>query len=218
MEFSELEHLIKSRRSIRRWQDNKPVSEDILLKAVELATWAPSGGNQQNWHFYIITNKKIIGSIADAVQASISVMASWPEAATFGDTFRNYLQLSDFFRSAPAAIVIAASSYQSVVDQLLELREKVDPKAKEMMKWRNIADSKIQSTSAAVTLLLLILHQMGLGATWMTGPIQSAGEIKKILDVKPELDIVTFIPVGYPAEEPKSASRKPINEVTYIMK
>lgn len=217
MEFSELENLIKSRRSIRRWQD-KPVSEDLLLKAIELATWAPNGGNQQNWHFYIITGKKIIDAIADTVQARVSVMASWPEAATFGDTFKDYLQFSAFFRSAPAAIAVAASRYQSIVDQLLELREKADPKAKEMREWRNIADSKIQSTSSAVTLLLLILHQMGLGATWMTGPIQSAGEMRKILDVKPELDIVTFIPVGYPAEEPKSRGRKPINEVVDIMK
>ena len=55
MELIDLEKLIKSRRSIRRWQD-KRVSEELLLKAIEMATWAPNGGNQQNWRFYVVVN------------------------------------------------------------------------------------------------------------------------------------------------------------------
>ena len=67
MKTSEMAELIKGRRSIRSWLD-KPVNEDMLLQAIELATWAPNGGNQQNWLFYVILNKKVINSIADAVQ------------------------------------------------------------------------------------------------------------------------------------------------------
>lgn len=36
MELTDLASLIKSRRSIRRWQD-KGVSEDLLVQAIELA-------------------------------------------------------------------------------------------------------------------------------------------------------------------------------------
>ncbi len=217
MEFKELEDLIKTRRSVRRWQD-KPVSEDLLLKAVELATWAPNGGNIQNWYFYIITDKKNINAIADAVQSSVDLMASWPEASEFGDTFKRYSQFSTFFKSAPAAIAVASSRYQSFADQLMERREKIDPRAKEMREWRNVADSRIQSTSAGVAYLLLILHQMGLGATWMTGPIQAAGAIQKILKVKPGWEIVTYIPVGYPDDQPRPRSRKPVGEVTEVIR
>ncbi|MBN1662296.1 MAG: nitroreductase family protein [Deltaproteobacteria bacterium] len=216
MEFRDLEDLIKTRRSIRRWQD-KPVPEDMLLKAVELATWAPNGGNRQNWYFYIITGKETINAIADAVQASVDLMATWPEAAEFGDTFKSYSQFSTFFRSAPAAIAVASCRYQSIADRLLELREGVDPKAKEMREWRNIADSRIQSTAASVACLLLILHQMGLGATWMTGPIQAAGAIEKILKVKPGWEIVAFIPAGYPDEQPRPGKRKPVAEVAEVV-
>ncbi|HQP12776.1 MAG TPA: nitroreductase family protein, partial [Candidatus Omnitrophota bacterium] len=162
MELKALEDLIKTRKSIRRWRD-KPVPEEMLLNAVELATWAPNGGNLQNWFFYIITDKTTINTIADAVQSSVDLMASWPEAAEFGDTFKNYSQFSTFFRSAPAAIAVASSRYQSIADRLLEIRGAVDPTAREMREWRKTADSRIQSTSAAVAYLLLILHQMGLG-------------------------------------------------------
>jgi nitroreductase len=216
MEFTELEDLIKTRTSIRRWQE-KPVSEDLLLKAVKLATWAPNGGNIQNWYFYIITSSKTINAIADAVQTSVDLMASWPEVDEFGDTFKNYSRFSTFFRSAPAAIAVASSRYQSIADRLLEKREKVDTQAREMRDWRNIADSRIQSTSAGIAYLLLILHQMGLGATWMTGPMQAAGAIEKILKVKPGWELVTFIPVGYPDDQPRPRSRKPVEEVTEII-
>jgi nitroreductase len=216
MDFKELEDLIKGRKSVRRWQD-KPVSGEMLLKAVELATWAPNGGNVQNWFFYIITDKKTINAIADAVQSSVDLMASWPEAGEFGDTFKNYSRFSTFFRSAPAAIAVASSRYQSIADRLLEKREQVDPKAKEMREWRNVADSRIQSTAAGVAYLLLILHQMGLGATWMTGPMQAAGAIEKILKVKPGWEMVTFIPVGYPDDQPRPRDRKPVGEVTEVI-
>ena len=83
MEIEELSELIKSRRSIRLWED-KPVPEELLLKAIELATWAPNGANQQNWYFYVILNKSIIKAIADATQEGMSYMMSWPEMAQMG--------------------------------------------------------------------------------------------------------------------------------------
>ena len=62
MGLTDLENIIRSRRSIRSWQD-KEVPQDLLLQAIELATWAPNGGNQQNWRFYLILNRDIIKAI-----------------------------------------------------------------------------------------------------------------------------------------------------------
>ncbi|MBI4267960.1 MAG: nitroreductase family protein [Chloroflexi bacterium] len=214
MEYNDLADLIKSRHSIRRWQDKK-VSEKLLLEAIELATWAPNGGNQQNWRFYIIVNKDIINAIADAVQASANEISSWEQPSTVISTTG---RAAGFFRSAPAAIAVAASQYQSGVDRILEAREQTNPRAKQIRQWRNLADSRIQSVSAAIAYLLLILHQRGLGTVWMTGPMQAKGEIEKILKVPAEMDIVAFIPVGYPDETPVIRGRRPVGEVTEIVR
>jgi len=215
MELTELANLIKGRRSIRRWQD-KQVSEELLLQAIELATWAPSGGNQQNWYFYVIVNRDTIKAIADAVQAKADQIASWPEADKLGDVAR-FRDRAAFFRSAPALIAVAAAQYRSAVDLVLAARGKTDPQVKQIHEWRNVANSRIQSVSAAITYLLLIFHQMGLGALWMTGPMQAKEDIEKILKVSPETDIVALIPVGYPDESPTS-TRRPIGEVTEIVR
>jgi len=215
--MNELAELIKSRRSVRVWQ-TRAVSEELLLQAIELATYAPNAGNQQNWRFYIVLKPEIIHSIADAVQSSSALIASWPEAAQFGDKITALGKKPTFLYATPALIAVATSQYRSPLDQLLELRGKMDPKALQMREGRNKADSKIQSVASGVANLLLILHQMGLGAVWMTGPMQAKEEIEKILKVPAEMDLAALIPVGYPAENPPLKEIKPIKEVCEIIK
>lgn len=217
MEFMELESLIKGRRSIRRWQDRE-VDPDRLVQAVELATWAPSGGNRQSWRFYIILNKDTIMSIAQAVQESAEEIAAWPEAREVGPEVAGWSKRAAFFRGAPAAIAVAVEQYQSLADQLLSARGSADPRANQMRSWRNAANSRIQSVSSAIAYLLLVLHQMGLGAVWMTGPMQAKGEIEKIVGIPQNMDLVAFIPVGYPAESPDSRGRRPVHEVVGIIR
>ena len=126
--------------------------------------------------------------------------------------------MAGFFQKAPAAIAVAASQYQSAVDQVLVASEKTEPLAGQIRRWRNVADSRIQSVAAAISYLLLILHQMGLGALWMTGPTQAKEEIEKILLVSPEMDFVAFIPVGYPAESPETRGRRDVSEVSEVIR
>jgi nitroreductase len=217
VELTDLEDLIKGRRSIRQWQD-RGVPDELLTKAVELATWAPNGGNQQNWRFYIIVNPSTIGAIADAVQDSADKIVAWPEASELGGMAARMRERAGFFRSAPAAIAVAASEYQSPIDRVLAAREEFDSAALQIRQWRNVANSRIQSVAAAITYLLLVLHQMGLGAVWMTGPMQAKEAIEQILRVPPELDIVAFIPIGYPAESPAPRERRPIREISELVK
>ena len=216
MEYAELAGVIKGRRSIRQWQD-KAVPEELLIKAVELATWAPSGGNRQNWFFYIIVNQDTLQDIADIVQTGANQITAWPEASILGnlDLIRDR---ASFFRHAPAAIAVATSRYQSPFDQIMAARAKIDAEARRIHRGYKATDSRIQSVSAAIAYLLLILHQMGLGAVWMLGPLHCKQEIERILRVPPKTDIVAFIPVGYPGETPASPGRRPVGEVCQVIR
>ena len=55
MTFSELEQLFKARRSIRKYQD-KPVPEELIIKAVEAAALSPNSGGKQPYQCYVITD------------------------------------------------------------------------------------------------------------------------------------------------------------------
>lgn len=45
--------LILNRWSPRSYAANKPLSDEVLFTVLEAARWAPSGGNQQPWRFYV---------------------------------------------------------------------------------------------------------------------------------------------------------------------
>ena len=210
--FAELGELIKTRRSVRKFQD-KPVPEDLLLKALELATWAPNGGNYQPWRFLIVNNKSLINQMADAVRAKTELLASWPEAEQFGEVVGRWRSTSDFFREAPACIVVLMGKYSSIADQILRARGETDPIAREIREYRQMGASCLQTVAAASAYICLFLHYFGLATTWMAGPLQAKKEIEELLKVPPEWDFVDVIPVGYPAETPELRPRKPIQEV-----
>lgn len=58
----ELSEAIKTRRSIRGFLD-KPVPKEILKEVLRAAMLAPSAGNQQPWHFIVVTDKEKMAKV-----------------------------------------------------------------------------------------------------------------------------------------------------------
>jgi len=82
--------LSKSRRSIRGFKNkDKDVSKEQLMQLIDAAQSAPSAGNCQPWHFYVVKNKNL--------QAELKAGA--------------YNQ--DFVLTAPACIVVCTDSKRS---------------------------------------------------------------------------------------------------------
>ncbi len=55
---------INYRRSVRVYDENKPIDSNIVKKCLELASLAPTSSNMQLWEFYHITSKETIAKIA----------------------------------------------------------------------------------------------------------------------------------------------------------
>jgi len=211
MDIEALEGLIKSRRSIRKWRQDE-VPDELLKKAVELATWAPNGGNYQGWFFIAVKNREIIRKMADAVQSVSDKIALQPEAVSWQEDMNRYRKNASFFRNAPVCIGVFSGAYQSPMDKVLVAREPFDPEAKEILGFRRFAPTAIQSASAAAATMLLTLHQMGLGAIWLASPLLAKKEIEVILNIPAEMGLVCLIAVGYPDESPQK-DRKPVEQV-----
>ena len=211
MEIQVLEKLIKGRRSIRRWKESD-VPDALLKQAVELATWAPNGGNYQGWHFKVVKNRDIINKMAVAVQAAADKVASWPEAASWQEDAQRYRKNASFFRSAPVCIAVFAREYRSVMDKILIARESLDSEARQILAFRKTAPTSIQSAAAAVTTMLLAFHQMGLGAVWLGAPLMAKREIETILKVPSNLFLICLVAVGY-ADEAPQRDRNRVEEV-----
>ncbi len=211
MNIQDLEKLIKGRRSVRQWKKQE-VPDELLRKAVELATWAPNGGNYQGWRFVVIKNRQVIENMANAVQTVAERIASWPESAAWPEEMERARKNASYFRNAPVCIATFVGRYQSPIDKALEVRGSSDPEAAEIRAFRRTAPTAIQSIAAAVTTMLLVFQQMGLGGVWLGAPLMAAKEINAILKSPAGMDLSGLIAVGYPDESPRR-ERKPVEQV-----
>jgi nitroreductase len=211
MEMQELEKLIKGRRSVRQWK-KQVVSDDVLKKAIELATWAPNGGNFQGWRFVAVKNPAVIEKIANAVQSVADKVAGWPTEAQWKEEIARHQKKSSFFREAPVCMAVFVNKYESVMDKILMARESFDPEAREILAFRRSAPTAVQSAAAAVTTLLLALHNAGLGAAWLANPLIAKKQIESLLKVPADMNLVCLVAIGYPAESPQK-DRRPVEDV-----
>jgi len=93
---------ILTRRSIRRYEPT-PVTEDQLKDLLEAAMAAPSAGNQQPWHFIVVTERRTLDAIA-AVHPHAQMLKEAPAAVVVcGDT--TSLRHVDFWVQDCAAAV-----------------------------------------------------------------------------------------------------------------
>lgn len=186
----ELSGAILGRRSIRRFKDT-PVPEDLVLGAIQLASHAPSAGNQQMWHFTVITGDGVKKNLAEAIAGSFKQIAAgarqeenWLEGPTRAATF---------FTRAPVVIAVSTSRYASRLDEALQTAGRSGPEIDDLR-----CRPDLQSVGAAVQTLLLAAYEKGLGTCYMTGPMGARPRLEEILGIKPPRSLACFVAMGYP--------------------
>ncbi len=193
-----------SRRSVRRFAPEPP-DRALLERLLEAAVTAPSASNKQPWRFLVVTNREIIARLAAAVREAVSRISAHLDL----DAFRAYGDYFTRFESAPVLIVPLSRSL-TILSNLVDGGLSDGDRERIRVMERN---SGLIGTSLALQNLLLMAHATGLGASGMTGPLVAADRIREILEVPDSWEIVAFIPVGFPAEEPGRTDRKPIAHV-----
>ncbi len=66
------EELVRKRRSVRRFED-RPVSSEMVDTLLEVAHWAPSAGNRQPWHFYVVEDASLREQLVDVAKGQAFV-------------------------------------------------------------------------------------------------------------------------------------------------
>ena len=182
---------IAQRRSIRKFKDT-PVSEDDIREILLAATLAPSGKNNQPWHFIVIKDDKHTEMI-DVMQSGLDKFASNGE-----DT-----------GSAKWTIKIMA---QAPVTVFIFNENGIHP-WKEHSIDQNIDNLvNLQSIGAAIENMCLAAIDLGLGTLWIADVLYAYDELCEFLTQ--DCLMVAALAIGYPDEEPKARPRKSVDEVT----
>jgi nitroreductase len=81
--------VIHERRSVRHFVE-APVSRDLIITALEAASWAPSGLNNQPWRFAIIWDKASQEALAGLTRYSNILQSAAVLIAVFLDKEHSY--------------------------------------------------------------------------------------------------------------------------------
>lgn len=61
----EFQKVVRQRRSVRKFDPEKPLDEEIVRSCVELATLAPNSSNMQLWEFYHVTAPEVLEKLSE---------------------------------------------------------------------------------------------------------------------------------------------------------
>lgn len=195
--------LIKSRRSVRSFSDGSVPDGDIE-KMLEAARWAPSGSNLQNWQFIVIRSKEIKAKMVHAVISKVETVVEKIPSASAREKFLSYSDYYQFFSKAPVVVAVVKTPYDSLASRIIERYKITDV--------RHVSYAAMQGVAAAIQNLLLMVHALGYGACWMTGPLIAKKEIEQLLDINDGDELSAIIPIGKPVQMPQSRSRKESSE------
>jgi nitroreductase len=177
----ELEEAVKGRRSVRRFKPD-PVPRALLERILDLAQWAPSGMNRQNWFFVVVQGpqrkalQEIFAGAFEEFRPNLEkVFADKPKIIEGMKTF------FETYGGAPVLVLAYTEKGQTGWDT--------------------------NSTAVAVQNLLLAAHEAGLGAVWTDAVLVREAEINQLLGIE-DKKLLSVVPVGYPDEQPRVPPRR----------
>lgn len=190
-------------RAMRRL-DTREVPEELLVRLVEAANQAASGGNRQRGRWIVVRDAERKAEIArlnrevsaDFVQGRIDRGEELPhhDAATRSRMLDAVLHLADNMQTYPALIVACLEFDEPPAD-----------------------DAAISAVGGSiwpgVQNLLLAARALGLGAVPTTYAINRRDEFNAAIDLPDNFAAYALIPVGWPLGRFGPVTRRPVSEI-----
>ncbi|MDG2284779.1 MAG: nitroreductase [Alphaproteobacteria bacterium] len=178
--------LLTTRRSVLvRHMSGPGPSQDELNRIIEAGMRVPDHGKIGPWRIQII-NK--------AGQAALGDLCAELYKEEHGERAND--KMVEFERERPgrAPVLLAVTSRIEVPHNIPELEQRL-------------------SGGALCMNILNAAHALGYGAQWLTEWPAFNDEVKKMLGHDPSVDIIGFIYIGTPTQEPKPRNRPDIEAV-----
>ncbi|HKA83066.1 MAG TPA: nitroreductase family protein [Acidimicrobiales bacterium] len=184
---------IATTRAMRRLDATRPVSDADVLKVVEAATKAPTGGNSQPVRWMVVRDpdkRRRLGEIYQACWAPVHDFYATQADGSPGVArmLRSADHLGEHMGEAPVILLPCSRG------QVGQAEASVFP---------------------AVQNLFLAARALGLGTTLTTVHRLQEGEVRAVLGIPDDVTTWAMIPMGYPTGRWAEAPRRPVAEVAY---
>ncbi|HEX7133684.1 MAG TPA: nitroreductase family protein [Iamia sp.] len=179
-------------RAMRRLDTSREVDDADVLKMVEAATKAATGGNMQPVRWMVVRDaakRERLGAIYGECWRMVRPMyASREDEPPVARMLRSADHLGDHMGEAPVIILPCSKGQEGQVES---------------------------SIFPGVQNLFLAGRALGLGTTLTTVHRLKEDEVRAVLDIPADVNTWAMIPVGHPLGRWAEPKRKPVEKVTY---
>ena len=186
--YAPLLTLSEHRKSCRRFDADKPVSEEEIERILAVAARAPFASGRSNWKVAVVRDRETVAALAAQVRSGAEALAARME----GDAvpfWRRYAESFTFFETAPVLLVPYCRETTTMKSILRE--QATD----DILAWEH--DNLTKSLSCVAMMILLAAESLDLGACYMTGPLLAGKELNGILGLRDNFLLGAIIPVGH---------------------
>lgn len=180
----ELLQAIKERRSIRKFTP-QPVDDALVEDLIKKSLWAPSGMNRQDWMYLVLKGQKLKDFLEQFARKTAEKLDPALQKL-FAEKMVNYIK--GYFKDlggAQTVVVCLSKGAEGYVED----------------------HANMCSAAASFYNFLLLAHEAGLGACWMTGYAGVEKELMEFFET-PGWKLCGVTPLGYPDQTPPVPPRK----------
>jgi len=203
-QYTSLMAVVRNRMTNRAFNPDCTIPTQHYEMILEAARHAPSGANAQPWHYIVITEPETKSLLADRFKAEQKARAR----VKMKFPTPNY----EGIRSAPGVIIVVADFRFIKAFPVLN-----DGSDTDRMYKQNAERILLQSVAASVMSAHLAASSLGYAVWWITAIGQKAiqQELKPLLAVPDELDIIDIMCFGPPLKASYKRWKKDLNQILH---
>jgi nitroreductase len=211
----DLQEAMRTTFACREFTDD-PVSDEVLHRILDVARFAPSGGNRQGGHVVVVRDKGVrqrLGELcvptlrlyAAQVAAGESpfntVVPSAVDVATALDTPTEPFALFEHLGDVPVALVVSVDlAAVASMDKDLDRVGLVTGASIYPLVWN----------------ILLAARAEGLGGVVTTAVVPAEAEARHLLDLPDTHAVAALLPLGVPVRQLTRLKRLPVEDFTTV--
>lgn len=201
--YNGLMHVVRRRRSVRRFEPGRRIEREVLLKIAEAARWAPTGANSQCFDLIIVDDPGVREQVLDIFLAQSN-------------------RLIDHVKGFPAVKKTYMANTVAIVIVLADARWKAAFPVATSAEWQREYEENnerilLASIGAAIQNVQLAVTAVGLTSAWLSGGGEDTTnrDLQRLLGYPDCMRAVGTIPIGYPEKGLASRYRRPLQQMVH---
>ena len=201
--MSQLEQVMKSRKSVRVYDSTHKMDKQELVEILEMATSAPSSSNLQSWRFIVIQDQEIKKELRAIGNNQAQIEDSSAIIAVLGDTeaYRNVEKIYE-------QNVSLGYMDQAIADRTISNTQSIYPN----LPKQTLAQIASYDAGLISMQILLLAKERGYDTVVMGGFDKAA--FAKRFDLPENQFPITLIAIGKATAPAFNTSRLPVDKIT----